>query len=84
MEQNGFLLADSSSGRGGYDYVLTGYVGRAETLSGIKKAIEKMVAGGKQGRRRPLVVVDPKDPTKAYRFPTKAAADAARKAAGIP
>ena len=70
LDANGFL-GSSKGGRRGYDYVLTGYVGRAETLSGIKKAIEKMVKGSDDGngngkekgsensRRRPLVVVDP-------------------------
>lgn len=61
LERNGFLRA--SRGRRGYDYVLTGYVGRADTLAGIKGAIEGMVKveeeGSKRSRRRPLVVVDP-------------------------
>ena len=69
LEKNGFLTP--TKGRRGYDYVLTGYVGRAETLSGIWGAIVRMVVeeeegggggGGKKkkGRgRRPLVVVDP-------------------------
>ena len=58
LERNGFLTA--SRGRRGYDYILTGYVGRAETLSAIKGAIETMLVGGSQkGSQRPLVVVDP-------------------------
>lgn len=58
LEKNGFLAA--SKGRRGYDYVLTGYVGRAETLSGIRGAIERMVfeeeeeggTGGGEGKKR--------------------------------
>ena len=61
LDANGFL--GSSRGRRGYDYVLTGYVGRAETLSAIKRAIERMVksddGNGNEKSRRPLVVVDP-------------------------
>ena len=65
LEKNGFLSA--SKGRRGYDYVLTGYVGRAETLSGIRGAIERMVYEEEEGegrrkkkkKSRPLVVVDP-------------------------
>ena len=55
LEANGLL--------GGYDYVLTGYIGSAAVLGELGGALAKMKdagAGGDGGARRgPVVVVDP-------------------------